>query len=889
MKKLINLPLNVNLGVPCSYKQSIKQMINARRLALMQSSGHPVATQVVGKIQQSLKLNSMDSLLESILKLRNIAIVASEILDTIPILKVDRYQLETAEIMTYINSITGTSGYYKFSDADRSLIAFMITSSESAESGWVLDVYESNNMFLALQRLYESLADVTPQSTGTDITGLDMKSSAIYDPAADSITVFKESKRVIKALNGMNKSLKDAKTDSQKKRILADHLSVFSNQLTINSISSIRIIDHIWLLLTSQEIWGSFISPRNSADPSQNKERAQSLQLFAAYLHSLLMYNSLFNIEMFMHTYKRLSDWVSTFPPLPNELVEQYAMIITKHDYLGASMDIASLIGRCDQAKGSFDNDSNLTAFPIESISLFGLDKTLELIRSTIEPKIATVSLTDLSDLTTNDFAHVLLSQPVAEYDMIYPLTEVLLRGNIVRVRIEEAISGLVNGIPRYYSALNVDGRLRKLSIHPPFSLGIHQAHNFSLSQAQDVILRGGNWGYRPFIPVDSWDWKRYVRKEKNMSLLTARTAAKDFVPPFFINADHTDQLRRILQIEWRGYYPSWLMNGNTYISHSQLKSDDILVREVFENISGQSFEWIVRTIINPYVKTKWATALSSWATLYIVDPENKNFDDVIANPVDGYGSPYGVSYSALRASQDPGKSLDDLIKISDQAYIKIHNRIPTPSSDLKFDDDFFLNHPYYYYAGNSTKDVTKWVINESMYNFSCIPSLHPEDPSLAFIDKRYAYMNDAIYLQSNALFTPSKNDLTIAAIPMTKKTWDRARYKQWLELIVPGNYGISSGSSIKGSDLADEAIQMVRDMEQTIQQIEEAAPINNLERAGGEVIKDNQIDIEVKQKDKEKASAGGKKRKKGAKNPDEGKIDADDSESKDETKESNS
>lgn len=860
MKKIINLPLDTSLAYITSYQGVIRSAINMRTVALSNLSGYPIATQVVGKIQREFKLGSYKELLESILKMRNIALTAAEVINTIPILKVDRYQLERTEIDDYIKSMTKSTGGYTFTEADRGLIAFMITSSESSEHSWLLDLADSkDNLFIKLLALYDS-ANYQKASIADGIISdaADASRQSFYDPTEDKIIAVKDNPRVKAVLKDVllkGKKIKDEKAISSATADLND-------AMIINSICSIRVIDHIWSLLTSQDIWANFITPRTSVDPSLNLERANGLQLFASYLHSILMYSSIFQTELFMAVYNRLGEWVTTFPPLPSELQQQYETIVKKHDYLGAASDVTAVLNSTDQAPG-YDTDSKLMGLPSESLKFFGLEDTIKKIRQEIKPEFASLKLTDLKSLTSEDYSYVLLSQPVAEYNMVYPLTETLLIGGAVKTRLMEAVAGLVPGIPRFFSQSAVDGKLRKLGVTLSFPIGYQMGSTVSMTYGTTIESRNGIVPFRSNTPVDSYDWKMHIRKDENMALLSTASLDSKYTPKFIINADKAAHLRAILKHEWKGLLPSSLVQGDFYFTHKMLQSDELLLRDLFQIISGQGYEWITRTIGNPYLSRMWATFLSSWASLYVVKSDKaSDVTDILAAQVIGYGKPYGKEYEILSGIQKKPTSLADFIQITDGVFIKLHDKIPTPSRELKVDADFYLLHPYYYFQGNSTIDVSKWILSDGLLNFAFTPTLPDVDVPSYFLDKRYAYINEAIYLQTNPMFTPQKITGFGSGIGISTREWNRDRHREWITLKVPGSYGSSSVSQSINLNDVQQVVDVVKKWENEVDKVETAAPSANLEKAPREAIKGgdlSDITIDVKSKNQQKKQQKGK------------------------------
>jgi hypothetical protein len=351
MKKLTQQSLPDKLGGFRSFKPLINAAVNQRNAMMIPLSGYPVASHVIDQIQRSLKFDSMKSLLQSLKDLRDLVRLASDVLSTIPLANVSKQQFNRNDLTSYITSNAAALGQAAVTLADNAklidLVAYMITSSETPESAWILDMPNGDsNRFLQIQKLYTSLGDA------------DEDACWVYDPESEKIVEMTSLRRYRDMARKNSAAGKEAQTQTTK--------SAMTNLLML---SHIKVVDHLYCLTNDTHIWDNFLSVRSNPDPSQNVERATSLKIFAAYLHSVLMYFHFWSIEAFMATYKGLEAWVTTFPVIPEHTLATYNNIVRKYDVFETNRDAAELLS-CYQQDGANPLGSQLTILPFRDWNL---------------------------------------------------------------------------------------------------------------------------------------------------------------------------------------------------------------------------------------------------------------------------------------------------------------------------------------------------------------------------------------------------------------------------------------------------------------------------------------------------------------------------------------
>lgn len=302
MQKLNSKRLGTELISFTPLEPVLDQMIESRIPLFLALSGYPRAHHVVGTVQRALDTSSIHGLLTSIRRIRDLAHLASETLFNIPLLRADREQLVRAELSTFLvaNQSNAMFGSGSLSVEDVDFATYLIVSAETNASNWTLEFSsEGDNMHVRFQSLYQNLksSNIKPDSV------------PVYDVISDDIVTFADStigRNIRKSFEKMKGVGRDA----------AMNEALRSACVTVHT-SHVRLVDHVYGALTSTELWDSFITPRKSIDPSQNEERAKSLRILSSYMHSLLIHHSLFAVELFHQSVKKMGRLLVTFPQLP--------------------------------------------------------------------------------------------------------------------------------------------------------------------------------------------------------------------------------------------------------------------------------------------------------------------------------------------------------------------------------------------------------------------------------------------------------------------------------------------------------------------------------------------------------------------------------------------
>jgi hypothetical protein len=835
MKRINNLSLPKDLAAFVHLTGLLSASVTQRTTVLTNMSGYPIANHVVGRIQRRIKLDSSKALLESILDLRNLTRLASDILNTMLIAKLDRNQMVRTEVVAYVSANAENYGMRDLSELDKEFVAYLITSSESHEASWMLDSPESasDNLVCKLSDLYRTLLN-NPGSEFTDKSinsGLGGNDFAVYSPGTGkiiSITDTPAAKNIIDTYKTSIKGVKDDNIKATHQLQAGDHLAYL---YSVNAIANLRVIDHIGALLTNVDIWKRFISPRKTNDASQNKERADSLKLLASYFHSLLMYPHLFSVELFKGTYDRIQNWLVPFPALPAHIIAQYDDIIKKHDVLGASVDVNIVLSAITIDKDT-NIDSSIYGFLREFTIPFNISDTMRKIDDKLTSALTPINFESLKNLSDPKYTYLLMSHPIDEFDMATDVTTAVVTNNAVIARIVEATSGIIPGIARFYSS-EVLTSLNGLNLRISYPIVTKASFTDNITGSTSAILAGGTIKLKPLTPLGSYDYQFHIRRNLMYSVFKAHDVIENdkFLPTHITNLDLAKKLRTILGHNWSSLMPSSLAYGDNYFSHKMLKSDPEAVRRLLETLSGMQYDLIVRTIGNQFIREMWATFMSSFGLLYVL-PDTSDINALTKQQgagalaaflVTGYGRPYGSNYTELAARQ-PAIEEDELIMIAPTVYMRMLKVVPLPSERMNVDPNFYTQHPYYYYPANSkVLEVSKWVVTEGLLHMAMSPIHGRQIKPLGLFDTRYAYANDSLMIQMDLNYTLKRDTDTSSdfTAPIQVHEWPYDRYKTWIDygrLTVYGSVSESAADIVTNDNPVTELLNIIEEKQEHVE-----------------------------------------------------------------------
>lgn len=742
MKQLSSTALPPKLTTVLSINSLLQGTILERELILSRMSGYPVPAHIAGRVFARIDLSSVAALKESLLTLRNHFLLASDILATIPLAKIDRYQLVRTELVAYVTAAAAQFGKGSLTPDEADFITHLITSSESSLSSWYLDfpANRKTNRITKFFDLYKSISAVTGTvSLGKNGKTVSLVSTGgalpfVYDPQSDSIVDWNKSNRAM----SWHKRIA-ADSDPEEK---AMHISAYESSLAYEKFCDIRLVDHTFQMLNNPALWDTFITMRDRVDAAQNNERARGLKLFSSYIHSLLLYPEFFHIAMFKATYDKLEKWFVQFPTLEAAIVADYETVVKGNDILNVHKDVADIY---DKIHHSVEEETGveIMGFFSEAVSIFNFNAALANAKKAAGSTSLPLTITNLVELGDPQYNVLLFNQPIAKVDLINDVTRSLLIQNATQAFLRHAVSSVLPYVQRYFAG-DIPTRLAGLSLDPGMGWGAHIPVTTSPKNAVDRRITKNTVTVRGLAPWSNYDLgflyrTKFLYKIDRSSSLVAQASAS--VPNFRIDEYKANIIQSQLKMPWQSLYPSWMIPGSAIFNSDTFNSDRMNIGPVLEAISGQNWEYIVRTIHTPYVREMWATYLSSWALLYTTSGEGATLTRSL---VPGKGRPYGDTYASLEARQTSINNYIDIIAIDSngvpqiRASIRLLDTIPMPSDTLSIADDMYMNIPYYYYPSNTrTAPVRSELYKEINLNAKPKRKKEAEGTSLTHASQR--------------------------------------------------------------------------------------------------------------------------------------------------------
>lgn len=850
MQELLNLKLPKQMGAFVPLASSLKLALQARYSFLPMMSGYPAPSAAVGMIQSRLNLDSLSGLLSSCQRIRDLGRFAHDVIQSNTLLRVDKSPLNRSELMAYIELQTESSGMQLTQD-DVAFVAHIIMSADAVESTWELQFAETDegNRWLKFHRLYQSIGELNTPELGGDPNQMGANALVVYDPLTDSIVPFMSLPRVASWITTVTAAAARIDDNDAKASYLIAQQSNLNDWATIYKVATLRLIDHIVGLLSDIDLWRGFVPPRTKVDPSANIERGKGLRLMSTYFHSLLMYPQIFNLELFLATYHKTQQWVTTFPPIAEHVHKQYEMSVRKYDVLGAQADVASIMSNLD------DNDNsmgvNVIGLPAETQFMFDLDSIIRNVIAMTSVTPTPIYVDRFSDLKKPEYKYFLFSHPVAEYNVIPNLVSIVTLKNQVAEEIVLSSASVQLGIERYYPE-EMLSRFVALGIKLAYGFGPRVPSVQPFNKTTSATLSGGTLNYGPLTPIHSFDYQWNVRNDRYLTIFKASELWGEdgqFRPKIGFNFDTALRLRNQTRRNFSSLYPSSVMNGDKVFNAGMFTTgnpiaDEQMLKSLFESITGQHWNLVKIEIGSEFVKRMYATYLSSFALLYVTPKPLADFakPDKKGNSalpslspylVSGHGKPYGLSYDALESRQGVTDSVADYIQVTDNVYIRFLNTIPIPTTSMTVDADFYARLPYFYYAANSAKisGIKNWVMSEGLLNFATFPLSSNLDKAPALLTPKQAYINDRLLIQPDMVYSigSSASGDEKFSIPLVETSWSYDIWNTLIRYVKPGSYSaISSAASVDVSDIN----KINKEIEAALQAVESQDPVNTMQDA---------------------------------------------------------
>lgn len=910
MKKISQVKLASTLLSFSTLEGYLEKLQLSRQAQLYEMQGYPVGSNIVGRLQSQFKFSSMRDLLVSIKRMRDLAKIASDIILANPQLRVDREIQIESQLAAFIEKETAYTGGVTLPQEDLKIVIDMIMISEVTNETWSLEFPHNSNLYVDAHKLYNNLLnpiDVTVDNSKGKERALSLSANQAntyvsYISDQDKIMPVTEKPRLTRLL-----TTEFFKGDENQKKIVEEAVKTAS---LLNAISNLRVLDHFLSFMQQTDIWSQFIPARSAPTPAVNLERARGLHFFSAFLHQFLVYEEIFSIEFLRQNYTFIETWTVPFPPLPEYLVKQYEQVIAAHDFLNAASDVTDVLG-------SFTSEITLVgqakvSFIIKEIqSYFELPEVFEKYDEAVAKNDHSVKLENLKLLDDARYNAVLFGQPIAKFNLLIEINDALTLKDLMTLQYRIACAAITPGIARYYRAETLD-KLKAMKAHCPLNLKVHLPAEFDPTSVVDTKIEGGKLYVSEGHPHNSSSYQDYVRKTTIFTVFTSHhmlvNGGNKFLNPPIVHLNRAKRLEKFLGDEnmWRGLLPDSLHKGTEKIIPDDLRRLSNL-KKFLETVSNEHYNFIVRTISNPYRRTHWATALSGGFLLYELNMKPikveetgelryedtgkpKDFNPII---IKGEGLPYGVDYSALAdKSYLKGLQISDFIPISEDITLALLpiTTIPLPGEQLVVSTmQYNKEIVFLYYPGKWGEGALKpkyFVYAPAMTNMALLPNtLSSGSIPKMLADRHYVYANDSVllnvdinYSTINKMYSPPAIDL-----PMVSEEWHRSKAFLFLEYRKFGPYLASDMGTSKMSIMETEAqiAEMTKKMEQEISGGREITK----EHAGAEITPITKINVssetefntpgkmlESKGGGAPSAKSSNKKKKKPAKGKDEDK-----------------
>jgi len=845
MLQLKNLELPKKLVTFTDLQSNVEYALKARILSMSNYSGYPIASNVTGRLQKQFDFSSVKNLLESAVRNRNLVKFAGDVLNLVPIASMQKYQMSRADVGAFITNHAAAHGMTELSTEEKDFVSYLMTSSESMASHWLLEHSSSpeSNLHLKFANMYSELL----MALGTD----HVAEISCYDADSDKISTLLDTPRG----SLLSADISKKKNDKKKGEKIDD--SELRHMITVEVLSTMRILDHFHALFMSMEPWHMFISPRTTAETNTNVARAGSLQLMAGYMHSLLLYPYHLKAEMFLGLYEKVQKWLVPLPAMPAHLKTQYDETIRHTDTLGAVADAHEVINANDFESDDVIN-SSLVNFYREQIGLLGMGK-IDTEAVLAAAKAVGFSLNDLKTLGDPQYQNTLLAQPIRQLTIIPSVIQALMVADVMENFVMNCSSSIAGLSSRFHSPVVLD-KLKTIAfkVHVTFLPKLTPV--LDPKQVSENVMDGGKLSFAAHLPGATRSYDLHIQRDLINTVFTPGRAIEKFNTQFIINEDIRSGLEKLLPRFTQTLMPESLHSGFHSISREAIIGSVESRRSLFENLTGMSYPLMARAVVSNLFLMDFATTMSSFCFVF-ESPGQVGVGDIYkiqanrSGPSDyslvqGYGSPFGTSYEGLMSMQNDLKP-EDYLPIAPGVAIVLLKTIPALTFNLKVEEDFINQHPYPYFASNGDSfAVTDFVYAKPLVNFALMPAPASKyHPAKFFLDKNYVYANQQVYIEVNLnqIATPAKRHDGFNA-PFTKRNWSFEKYQYFAEYVTPGDYGpagvatsLHEGDSAASTE-AKRVSDMVKAAEEKMKAMDVDKPQDKIVDADPSLVKESQI-----------------------------------------------
>lgn len=920
-----------------SILQHFSEMLKVRTTALACAEGYPVGSALVGYVRAYLAVPTVKQLKVNLMSLRDILRFAASVIETMPSLRVDKYQLSFADVTNYMSLHKTAYGFAHLTASDITLASYLVTSSEDDAENWLaeFDASASGNLISIIDSLYRDAGSLglTAKSYADVIVSIVLRSQTsqasisesfsafknrfkdtdIYSPSLDAIiplgqydpTSFSKtetllSKIATRAAKARSKAAEAGELSSESE--LKDLTSVetlpliddFGDSILTTSLlalADLRMVDHVATFLMDETAWSTFITNRPKPDPSSNLERAKGLSRLAGLIHSLLMYPHVLKSRMLMASYDSMSGFIGIMPSLPSDLVQNYEKYVIPFDVLGCGQDASNILESLKYKNKRGDSAAEiLQGFPIELLSSVSVLSRLNSLPSAVPP-ISALAMTSLTSITRNvTYDEIIAAVPIQRVAYISDITAFLATSNVFQNNIRSTIATISGGYSDVYQK-EIESFLATASFTPWVSMAVSPAETFSVNSSSAPFVSNGLLQGIDNSPFSTAYLQR-LRQTAEVgyfftvrNYVTPRRRPFPSFPRYAVIEDYIARWQDLVPSSWKALYPATAFNGAEIIDVDTLTSQSFELDLLLEKLSGSHIAIFRRYLENSATIKNWATVMSSSCLLFDCGDEEPLL-------IEGWGQPYGVTYSTLRSlnlSQPllrinetrfsvmflrnlpvPTDEIAPLtnvpyprygMMVKGQGSVDVSAPIPSyaayePNKEMSYESLFFSAASIKEKADNGENSNSSarllYVIARPYQHMALINVEIQESPVPAFtFDARHAYRLDGLALHLDPLeILPEANKRVISSINLSHRSevGNMLKLAPGLRVTKLGSY-LPSGTistAASTSTEAEDIKKVIKDMEKQMDELskadQDAASANVVTMAKGANLQDKVV-----------------------------------------------
>jgi hypothetical protein len=456
-------------------------------------------------------------------------------------------------------------------------------------------------------------------------------------------------------------------------------------------------------------IWDVFVTPRSGGNAeAENLARARGLKIFSAYLQSLLMYPHVFRYEVYRESYAKLEEWYGSMPTIPAHVIADYELLVRRYDFFDAKQDVSSLFSLYD-VESDPNVGSHIYVQFYEAAVLFAAEDIMRQLKGIKAPD-SYIDFSDIKMLRQKEYNHLLMGLPLERVDIMVDITRRINESSQFEFTSRIFFTLIQSGFQVF---LNDETITALADLQCKVAIPWHGKMDSTFAMGYGVVpsISLGSFPMRYFTPFATSALDFHIQNKLAYSIGTASSLYTDNKHVLGYDNEAADKLRKILGRDWGSYYPASAFSG-TRMRSLESYGDEISLKMLLEDISGDSYEVIKSTLNNASLLEVWATYLSSFALLFTKG------SDGTAKVVEGAGFPYGTTYTDLAKKQKlPAKvsSARYMTLPGTELSISFLQQIPAPGDTFSI-GEFYLMHNYYYNGANArTISVEHIVRSESL------------------------------------------------------------------------------------------------------------------------------------------------------------------------------